>query len=99
MPDLSFVLEHWRELLIGAAFVALFYGGKIVDLVKSVKLPLISGSPVKKKENVKSKDTAAISYLRDRAVEVKDPVLLQEIKSVASKFFDIHSNSSTDNNG
>ena len=40
--------------------------------------------------DVEAADVAAIAHLRSRAVAAKDEKLLVEIKSIAAKFFDIH---------
>ena len=90
-------MEYWRHIAFGIVTVVLIYGNKIKTWVGSVKLPALSGLWAKKSkvgvvaQDVECEDIKCISHLRDRAVEVNDEVLLQEIKSVASKFFDIHS--------
>lgn len=96
----EFVIEYWRQIAFGVIAVILVAGNKIKTWVGSVKLPALSAVwPVKSKDvviaqdkqAVEAEDISCISHLRDRAVEVNDEVLLQEIKSVANKFFDIHS--------
>ena len=98
-------MEYWRQLTFGALAVVLLFGEKLKTWVGSVKLPALSGLLARKskdgasaqsKEDLEAKDIECISHLRDRAVEYNDEVLLQEIKSVANKFFDIHSRPNTD---
>ena len=90
-------MNYWRELTFGGVTVAVLFGNKLKTWVGSVKLPALSGlftsksKDTQNKKDVESEDIACIAHLRDRAVESKDEVLLQEIKSVANKFFDMHS--------
>lgn len=94
---LEFAMNYWRELTFGGVTVAVLFGNKLKTWVGSVKLPALSGlfasksKDTQNKKDVEAKDIECIAHLRDRAVESKDDVLLQEIKSVANKFFDMHS--------
>lgn len=95
MPE--FLVNYWRELALGGTAGALLFGSTLKTWVGSIKLPALSALFAKKskdgndKQAVEAKDIACIAHLRDRAVESNDEVLLQEIKSVANKFFDMHS--------
>lgn len=99
----EFVIEYWRHITFAVVTVILLFGSKIKTWVGSVKLPALSGlwakesKDKKNKQAVESEDFRCINHLRDRAVEINDEILLQEIKSVANKFFDIHSNINTGN--
>lgn len=95
----EFLLEYWRQLTFAALAVVLLFGEKLKIWVGGIKLPALSGLLARKskditiiqsKQDVEAKDIECISHLRDRAVECNDEVLLQEIKSVSNKFFDIH---------
>ncbi len=100
MPE--FLNEYGPKIIFGLIAVVVLFGEKIKTWVGSVKLPALSGfwgsksKNTKATEDVEAKDIECISHLRDRAVEYKDEVLLQEIKSVSNKFFDIHSHSNVD---
>ena len=93
----EFFMEYWRHIAFGIVSLLVLFGDKIKTWVGSVKLPALSGLWARKSkvavvaQDIQAEDIRCISHLRDRAVEVNDEVLLQEIKSIASKFFDIHS--------
>jgi hypothetical protein len=90
-------MDYWRHIAFGIVSLLVLFGDKIKTWVGSIKLPALSGLWARKSkvtvvaQDIQAEDIRCISHLRDRAVEVNDDVLLQEIKSIASKFFDIHS--------
>lgn len=100
MNDISvWVTENWRYVA-GAAAVLGYLGWdkakvaflKVAEKLKSMKSAKAVSVTAKTEDvvDVESKDVAAIAHLRSRAVEAKDEELLVEIKSIAAKFFDIH---------
>lgn len=100
MPDYNQIVqlfvENW-QLIFGATGIAgaLFFD-KIKAALAKINLSAVKSILPKKKvavvdfKAVEAKDIEAIAHLRDRAVASGDETLLQEIKSVASKFFDMH---------
>lgn len=78
-----------ENVVIAILAVLVFGWGKVTSFASSVKLPAFG--KLRNKKSVEKKDMESILYLRDRAKEIGDETLLKEIKSVANKFFDIHS--------
>ena len=101
MNDISvWLTENWKYVA-GATTVLGYLGwdkAKIALLKVAEKLKSMKSKPaipvaeyvVNVKADNEAADVAAISHLRNRAVEAKDEELLVEIKSIAAKFFDIH---------
>lgn len=99
MNDISvWLTENWKYVA-GAAAVLGYLGWdkaklallKVAEKLKSMKSKSTTlVATVEDFVDVESKDVAAIAHLRSRAVEAKDEKLLVEIKSIAAKFFDIH---------
>lgn len=100
MNDISvWVTENWRYVA-GAAAVLGYLGWdkakaallKVAEKLKSMKSkPAVTVvAKVEDVVDVEAADVAAIAHLRSRAVAAKDEKLLVEIKSIAAKFFDIH---------
>lgn len=100
MNDISvWLTENWKYVT-GAVAVLGYLGWdkakvallKVAEKLKSMKSAKAVGVVVKSEDVVdaESADVAAIAHLRNRAVEAKDEELLVEIKSIAAKFFDIH---------
>lgn len=101
MPDynqlVQGIVDYW-QLIFGVAGItgALFFD-KIKAAFAKINISAIKSILPKKKvavedtKAVEARDIEAIAHLRDRAVASGDETLLQEIKSVASKFFDMHS--------
>lgn len=100
MNDVSvWLTENWKYVA-GAAAVLGYLGWdkakatllKVAEKLKSMKSksPVSAVGVVEDDVDVEAEDVAAIAHLRNRAVEAKDEKLLLEIKSIAAKFFDIH---------
>lgn len=100
MPDYNQIfqgiVENW-QLIFGVAGIT---GALFFDKIKAAfaKFPLAVKSILPKKKaavedfkTVEAKDIDAIAHLRDRAVAAGNETLLQEIKSISCKFFDMHS--------
>lgn len=89
-------VENW-QLVAGAVVISTVLAwDKIKAGVKKIKLPSFKSKAAN--VNYEQEDIKALAHLRARAVAVKDEELLKEIKSVAAKFFDIHSNDNASNN-
>lgn len=96
MSAKELLVENW-QLIAGAAGISAVLGwDKIKAGVKKIKMPTLKSKTVS--VNYEQEDIKALAHLRARAVAVKDEELLKEIKSVAAKFFDIHSNDNAANN-
>lgn len=90
------LVENW-QLIVGAAGISVVLAwDKIKAGFGKIKLPSFKSKAVS--VNYEQEDIKALAHLRARAVAVKDEELLKEIKSVAAKFFDIHSNDNAANN-
>jgi hypothetical protein len=100
MNDISvWLTENWRYVA-GAAAILGYLGWdkaksallKVAEKLKSMKSksPVSTIGVAEDDTDVEADDVAAIAHLRNRAVEAKDEKLLVEIKSIAAKFFDIH---------
>ena len=91
---LKLVSENWKAVSIVAAMVGYFGWDKakaaLVSVGKKAKSVVVPKQVINHAD-VEAEDVAAIAHLRNRAVEANDEVLLGEIKSVAAKFFDMHS--------
>jgi hypothetical protein len=87
---LNLLAEYkWPTVGIGG-FIALFWP-KIISFLKSIKLPsLPSFSSDTSSVSPEEKDQESLRHLRDRAVSIGDKELLQMIRNVDSRFFDIH---------
>lgn len=98
MNDISvWLTENWKYVVGGASILGYLGWDKgkavllnLLNKVKSLKSGPVSISPEQSSAEIEAADIAAISHLRNRAVEAKDEKLLAEIKSIAAKFFDIH---------
>lgn len=87
----DYIKENWRIVSIGLLVVGFFFYDKLVALVKGINLSKFRLSSKKNnKQDVEMEDIRCINHLRDRAVVSGDATLLQEIKSISQKFFDIH---------
>lgn len=90
---IKFVTEHWRTVGVVVALLGFFGWDKAKSVISKIKvptLPSIKTSWVLDNKKLEATDVAAIAHLRNRAVGIKDEALLAEIKSIASKFFDLH---------
>lgn len=93
---LELITANWQ--IIAVVGLALFIlAPQIKSALSYIKLPKLGSlkptAPVEDVDSVIFEDLKAIKYLTNRALEVKNPQLVQELKSVDAKFFDIHCNS------
>jgi hypothetical protein len=101
MPDfneiIKGVVDNWQIALGATGIVGALFFDKIRAALSKINFSAVKSILPKKKvtavdsKAVEARDIEAIAHLRDRAVASGDETLLQEIKSVASKFFDMHS--------
>jgi len=92
------LIIYWKPILGAVLIGAVLFGDKIKEAFSKIKIkvPSIKGILPNKvkvvdKKAIELKDNEAIAHLRDRAIQWNDTELLQEIKSIDSRFFDIHS--------
>jgi hypothetical protein len=89
------LVDNWQAIAGAAGITVVLAWDKIKAGVKKIKMPSFKSKSVS--VNYEQEDIKALAHLRARAVAVKDEELLKEIKSVAAKFFDIHSNDNNTN--
>lgn len=89
---LEFIQSHKIE--IGSVLAVLFLGWeKIKSFLASVKdkLPSFKGLlPKVSTASTEDQDQSALRHLRNRALESNDPELLDLIRKIDSRFYDIH---------
>ena len=81
--------EYWKVIIAAVSAVVIFGGPKIVKMVKSVKLPNLKSNKNMGPEPYLV-DQESIRHLRQRAQEYDDKDLLEDIKAIHAKFYDIH---------
>jgi hypothetical protein len=101
MPDyneiIKSIVDNWQLALGATGIVGALFFDKIKANLAKINFSAVKSILPKRKvtakdsKAVEARDIEAIAHLRDRAVASGDETLLQEIKSVASKFFDMHS--------
>lgn len=85
----EWLMENWRYVAAGAAALGLFGGGKIKSILLSLKNRVFKGKALKE-EGVcpETADQTSLKHLRVRASGNKE--LLELIKGIDAKFFDMH---------
>lgn len=94
---LELLMANWQIAVV--SLLALYIvAPQVKTLLSKIKLPKLGGNKVVVDTNdnvndVMFEDLRAIKYLTNRALDVGNTQLVQELKSVDAKFFDIHCNS------
>lgn len=87
---LSSIQEN-KSYVIGALVILFLFWEKIKSWLLSVKDKIkIPRLNLKNRYSVEEKDQAALRHLRDRAFESGESELMDLIKKVDNKFYDIH---------
>jgi hypothetical protein len=88
-------------IVLGPAFVSKLNPllSKVKGLLSKTKGVVSSFKSVAVSVDLEVADQNAIRHLRDRAAQFGDEVLVKEIKSIDSKFYDIHAKKGSITNG
>lgn len=81
------LVQNWK-LVVGGVVILFLVGKALLPKLKSIKLPTKSTKVDIGK--VEISDQQAISHLRNRAVFMGNKELIEDIKKIASHFYDIH---------
>lgn len=83
---MDLVMQNWK-LVVGGVVVLFLAGKALLPKLKSIKWPKSTKVDISK---IEISDQQAISHLRNRAVFMGNKELIEDIKKIASHFYDIH---------